>query len=130
MSTKVWINGTLVDKADAKVSVYDHGLLYGDGVFEGLRVYSGKVFRHSEHVERLFDSAKAIALKIPMSPDEVMAAVDATVKANAKVDGYVRLDRHPRPRHPRAGPAEVRAVGHRDRGRHQPVPARNCTRTG
>ena len=91
MSTKVWINGVLVDKADAKVSVYDHGLLYGDGVFEGLRVYSGKVFRHKEHIDRLYDSAKAIALKIPLSPAEMTKAVEDTVRANNKVDGYVRL---------------------------------------
>lgn len=91
MSTKVWINGALVDKADAKVSVYDHGLLYGDGVFEGLRVYSGKVFRHKEHIDRLYDSAKAIALKIPLSPAEMTKAVEDTVKANNKIDGYIRL---------------------------------------
>jgi branched-chain amino acid aminotransferase len=91
MSTKVWINGTLVDKADAKVSVYDHGLLYGDGVFEGLRIYSAKVFRLKEHIDRLYDSAKAIALKIPLSPAEMTKAVEDTVKANNKVDGYIRL---------------------------------------
>ncbi|MGL6094655.1 MAG: branched-chain-amino-acid transaminase [Fimbriiglobus sp.] len=91
MSTKVWINGDLVEKADAKISVYDHGLLYGDGVFEGLRVYSGKVFRLAEHIDRLYDSAKAIALKIPLTPAEMTAAVESTVVANAKIDGYIRL---------------------------------------
>jgi branched-chain amino acid aminotransferase len=91
MSTQVWINGTLVPKADAKVSVYDHGLLYGDGVFEGLRIYSGKVFRHREHAERLYESARAIHLQIPLSLEELMAAVEATVKANQKIDGYIRL---------------------------------------
>jgi len=91
MSTRVWINGKLFDKHDAKVSVYDHGLLYGDGVFEGIRVYAGKVFRHKEHTERLYESAKAIALKIPLSPEEMMAAVEETVKANNKVEGYIRL---------------------------------------
>lgn len=91
MSTRVWINGKLYDKADAKVSVYDHGLLYGDGVFEGIRVYAGKVFRHKEHVDRLYDSAKAIALTIPLSPEKMMAAVEETVKANNKIDGYIRL---------------------------------------
>lgn len=91
MSTQVYLNGTLVDKADAKVSVYDHGLLYGDGVFEGLRIYSGKVFRLQEHVDRLYDSAKAIALKIPLTPDEMTQAVNDTVAANKKVDGYIRL---------------------------------------
>lgn len=91
MATRVWINGQFFDKHEAKVSVYDHGLLYGDGVFEGIRVYSGKVFKHREHIERLYDSAKAIALKIPLSPEEMMAAVEATVKENKKVDGYIRL---------------------------------------
>jgi branched-chain amino acid aminotransferase len=91
MSTRVWINGKLFDKNDAKVSVYDHGLLYGDGVFEGIRVYAGRVFKHKEHVDRLYDSAKAIALKIPLSPDEMMRAVEETVRANNKVDGYIRL---------------------------------------
>jgi len=91
MSTRVWINGKLFDKHDAKVSVYDHGLLYGDGVFEGIRVYAGKVFRHKEHTERLYESAKAIALKIPLSPEEMTAAVEETVKANNKVEGYIRL---------------------------------------
>ena len=67
MSLKVYIGGKLFDKADAKISVYDHGLLYGDGVFEGIRSYAGKVFRLSEHVDRLFDSASAIHLQIPMS---------------------------------------------------------------
>jgi branched-chain amino acid aminotransferase len=91
MSTRVWINGKLYDKADAKVSVYDHGLLYGDGVFEGIRVYAGRVFKHKEHTDRLYDSAKAIALTIPISPEKMMAAVEETVKANNKVDGYIRL---------------------------------------
>ncbi len=91
MSTRVWINGKLFDKQDAKVSVYDHGLLYGDGIFEGIRVYAGKVFKHREHTERLYESAKAIALKIPLSPEEMMAAVEETVKANNKIEGYIRL---------------------------------------
>ena len=91
MSTRVWMNGKLVDKHDAKVSVYDHGLLYGDGVFEGIRVYAGRVFKHKEHTERLYESAKSIALTIPLSPEEMMAAVDEAVKANNKVDGYIRL---------------------------------------
>lgn len=91
MATQVWINGQFFDKHDAKVSVYDHGLLYGDGVFEGIRVYSGKVFKHREHIDRLYDSAKSIALKIPMSPEEMMNAVEAAVRENKKVDGYIRL---------------------------------------
>lgn len=91
MPTQVWINGQFFDKLDAKVSVYDHGLLYGDGVFEGIRIYSGKVFKHKEHIERLYDSAKAIALTIPLTPEQMMKAVEDTVTANKKVDGYIRL---------------------------------------
>src|SRR5438874_13738310 len=91
MGAKVWINGKLCDKADAKISVYDHGLLYGDGVFEGIRVYSGKVFRLKEHVERLYDSARAIYLEIPLSPREMTVAVESTVKANGRQEGYIRL---------------------------------------
>ena len=89
--TKVWINGKLFDKADAKVSVYDHGLLYGDGVFEGLRVYNGKVFRLKEHIDRFYDSARHIWLEIPMSREQLTEAVLSTVKANDKRDGYIRL---------------------------------------
>src|SRR5437016_13879143 len=90
-STRVWMNGKLVDKADAKVSVYDHGLLYGDGVFEGIRVYSGKVFRLREHIDRLYDSARSIHLEIPMKREQMIEAVLNTVKANNKNDGYIRL---------------------------------------
>ena len=88
--TKVYINGKFYDKADAKISVYDHGLLYGDGVFEGIRVYNGKVFRLRQHVDRLYDSARAIYLDIPLSPEEMAAAITSTVAANAKRDGYIR----------------------------------------
>lgn len=89
--TRIWLNGNLVDKDDAKISVYDHGLLYGDGVFEGLRVYSGKVFKLREHIDRLYDSAKAIWLEIPMSREKMIEATNQTVKANNKIDGYIRL---------------------------------------
>ncbi|MCX7395187.1 MAG: branched-chain-amino-acid transaminase [Planctomycetales bacterium] len=91
MALTIYLGGRLVDEADAKISVFDHGLLYGDGVFEGIRVYGGKVFLHRQHIERLFESAKAIRLTIPLTPDEVMAAVELTVKANTIHDGYVRL---------------------------------------
>lgn len=91
MATQVWINGRYYDKLDAKVSVYDHGLLYGDGIFEGIRVYGGKVFRHAQHIERLYESAQAIALAIPMTPAEMTKAVEETVAKNNKVDGYIRL---------------------------------------
>src|SRR5438874_13149764 len=90
MTPKVYINGKLHDKPDAKISVYDHGLLYGDGVFEGIRVYDGKIFRLREHVERLFDSARAIWLEIPMSREQMADAITATVRANNKKDGYIR----------------------------------------
>jgi branched-chain amino acid aminotransferase len=91
MPSQIYINGKLLPKEDAKISVYDHGLLYGDGVFEGIRVYSGKVFLLKEHTERLYESARAIRLVIPMSEAEMIAAVNDTVKANGIGDGYVRL---------------------------------------
>jgi len=91
MNPKVYINGKLFDKADAKVSVFDHGLLYGDGVFEGIRVYEGKVFRLREHVDRLYDSARAIYLEIPLSREQMVEAVTSTVQANGKRNGYIRL---------------------------------------
>jgi len=88
---KIYMSGKLVEEADAKVSVFDHGLLYGDGVFEGIRAYHGKVFLLEEHVERLYESAKAIALDIPMTREEMCAAVVETCRANGIVDGYIRL---------------------------------------
>ena len=91
MSLKVYISGTLYDKDDAKISVYDHGLLYGDGVFEGMRSYSGKVFRLQEHLERLWDSATAICLKIPISQAAMAEAVNETLRVNGIKDGYIRL---------------------------------------
>jgi branched-chain amino acid aminotransferase len=91
MSRKIYINGRLVPQEEAKVSVYDHGLLYGDGVFEGLRSYGGKVFRLDQHVQRLWHSAKAIWLKIPMTPDQMCQAVNETLQANNIQDGYIRL---------------------------------------
>jgi len=91
MSLKIYINGKLYDKEDAKISVYDHGFLYGDGVFEGMRIYGGKVFRLEEHLVRLWNSAKAIWLKIPISKEEMAKAVNDTLKTNEIDDGYVRL---------------------------------------
>src|SRR5438067_2331167 len=88
---KVYLNGKLVDKAEARVSVYDHGLLYGDGVFEGIRVYGGKVFRLREHIDRLYESARHIALEIPLGREQMAQAVVHTVQANAKQEGYIRL---------------------------------------
>lgn len=91
MSLKIYINGTLYDKEDAKISVYDHGFLYGDGVFEGMRIYGGKVFRLEEHLARLWNSAKAIWLEVPISKEEMAKAVNDTLKINEIDDGYVRL---------------------------------------
>jgi branched-chain amino acid aminotransferase len=91
MSPKVYISGKLYEKSDAKISVFDHGLLYGDGVFEGIRSYSGKVFRLKEHVDRLFDSARAIHLQIPMSHDEMASAIRETLTVNKLVDAYIRV---------------------------------------
>jgi branched-chain amino acid aminotransferase len=91
MALKVWIDGKLYDKDDAKVSVYDHGLLYGDGVFEGIRVYGGRIFECDAHVERLFASAKAIRLNVPLAPAQICAAMEETVRANAFRDCYIRL---------------------------------------
>jgi branched-chain amino acid aminotransferase len=89
--TKVYINGKLFDKADAKVSVFDHGLLYGDGVFEGIRAYNGKVFRLREHLDRLYEGARAILLDVPMSREQLADAVVQTVQVNNKPNGYIRL---------------------------------------
>jgi branched-chain amino acid aminotransferase len=90
--TKVYVNGKLHDKADAKISVYDHGLLYGDGVFEGIGIYNGKVFRLREHLDRLYESAHCIRLEIPLSRERMAEAVTNTVQAdNRRGDGYIRL---------------------------------------
>ncbi len=91
MALKVHINGTLFDKEDARISVFDHGLLYGDGIFEGMRSYNGKVFRLDQHLDRLWDSAKSIWLEIPISREAMTQAVDETLKANGIQNGYVRL---------------------------------------
>ncbi|MCF6313041.1 MAG: branched-chain-amino-acid transaminase [Verrucomicrobiales bacterium] len=88
---QVYIDGKLCDEADAKVSVFDHGLLYGDGVFEGIRFYNGRVFKLKAHIDRLFDSAKAIQLTVSLSHEEVTQAVMDTIRANGLRDGYVRL---------------------------------------
>ncbi|MBL9128526.1 MAG: branched-chain-amino-acid transaminase [Verrucomicrobiales bacterium] len=88
---KVYIDGQFLDDEAAKISVFDHGLLYGDGVFEGIRAYNGRVFKLREHIERLFYSAKAILLTIPMKPADLAAAVVATCRRNEIRDGYVRL---------------------------------------
>jgi branched-chain amino acid aminotransferase len=88
---KVYINGKLKDKDEARISVYDHGLLYGDGVFEGIRAYRGNVFRMQEHIDRLYDSAKGIALQIPLSKSEMIEAIHKTLAANKLPDAYIRV---------------------------------------
>ncbi len=91
MALKIWLDGKLVDETDAKITVFDHGLLYGDGVFEGIRVYSRRIFELDAHIRRLYESAKVIRLDVPMSRDELVRAVEKTVEANNVIDGYIRL---------------------------------------
>lgn len=91
MTLQVNMNGTLVPKEQATVSVYDHGLLYGDGVFEGMRSYSGKVFQLTQHLDRLWESARALALEIPGTKAEMAAEVERTLQANQLTDAYIRL---------------------------------------
>ena len=91
MALKIWLGDKLVDEQDAKISVFDHGLLYGDGVFEGIRVYNGRVFELDAHIERLYNSARGIRLEIPMSREKLIDSLNKTVEANGVVDGYIRL---------------------------------------
>ena len=90
-SLQIYIDGEFFDQANAKVSVFDHGLLYGDGVFEGIRFYNGRVFRMEEHMERLWESARSICLEIPISRQEMDEALLETIRQNDLRDGYVRL---------------------------------------
>jgi branched-chain amino acid aminotransferase len=87
----VYVDGEWVPKSRASVSVFDHGLLYGDGVFEGIRVYNGVIFRFKEHLERLYSSAKSIRLQLPLSPEEMTEAIVETLKRNGLKDAYIRL---------------------------------------
>jgi branched-chain amino acid aminotransferase len=87
---KIYINGKYYDKPDAKISVYDHGLLYGDGVFEGIRIYAGKAFKLKEHVARLYESARHIKLEIPLTPEQMVKAINDTIAFNNKHEGYIR----------------------------------------
>jgi len=91
MALKIWLHDRVVDEKEAKISVFDHALLYGDGVFEGIRVYGGKIFEFDAHLDRLYNSAKVIRLAIPMNKHALAEAVNETVKANNVVDGYIRL---------------------------------------
>ncbi|MFH1191476.1 MAG: branched-chain-amino-acid transaminase [Candidatus Omnitrophota bacterium] len=88
---QIYINGKFYDKDDAKVSVFDHGLLYGDGVFEGIRSYSRRVFKLNEHIDRLFESAQSIMLKISLTKEQLIKAVLQTLKANKLDNAYIRL---------------------------------------
>ena len=88
---KIFIDGKYLDERSAKISVFDHGLLYGDGVFEGIRAYHGRVFKLKEHIDRLFYSAKAILLEVPLSHSALMKATIETCRANKLRDGYIRL---------------------------------------
>jgi len=88
---KIYVDGKFYDEANAKVSVFDHGLLYGDGIFEGIRAYNGRVFKLKEHIDRLFYSAKAILLNIPLNHAEMTRAVVDTCRENNIRDGYIRL---------------------------------------
>ncbi|WP_217596176.1 branched-chain-amino-acid transaminase [Cohnella sp. GbtcB17] len=87
----IYLNGQYVKKEDAKVSVYDHGFLYGDGIFEGIRIYDGNIFRCREHLDRLYDSAKSIMLNIPLSLTQMEDALCETIRRNGLRDGYIRL---------------------------------------
>ena len=91
MRRKIWLDGEIVEEAEAKISVFDHGLLYGDGIFEGIRFYEGRVFRLEEHIDRLFLSAKALLLKMPWTHGEICEAILETIRANGLTDGYIRL---------------------------------------
>lgn len=89
--SRLWINGTLTDKADARVSPFDHGFLYGDGVWEHLRVFGGNLFRPAEHLNLLFTAAETLGIDVPLSRDDLTAAIETTVRANDRTEGYVRV---------------------------------------
>lgn len=91
MGLKIWLDDKLVDREQAAVSVFDHGLLYGDGVFEGIRTYNGKIFEFNAHLDRLYESAKVIRLTMPMDYEQMASAVEQTVAANEANNGYIRL---------------------------------------
>mgnify|MGYP000919390267 CR=1 FL=1 len=91
MAQVIYLNGEYVTKENAKVSVYDHGFLYGDGIFEGIRIYNGNIFKCKEHLDRLYDSAKSIMLDIPLSYEEMQQVLIETIKRNELRDGYIRL---------------------------------------
>src|SRR5262245_31291618 len=88
---QIYIDGEWCSRETAKVSVFDHGLLYGDGVFEGIRVYARRIFRLEKHLERLYDSARALALDVPIQMSEMVGLVREAVRRNQREDGYIRL---------------------------------------
>lgn len=91
MDQWIYLNGEFVTKENAKVSIFDHGFLYGDGIFEGIRIYGGNIFKCKEHLDRLYDSAKSIMLDIPLSYEEMQEALVESVRRNGLRDGYIRL---------------------------------------
>jgi branched-chain amino acid aminotransferase len=91
MGLKIWLDGRLVDQEDAKISVFDHGLLYGDGVFEGIRFYDGKIFEMDAHLKRLYQSARVIRLDIGYDESQMAEAMKETIKVNGLTNGYIRL---------------------------------------
>ena len=88
---KVWLNGEFVDKKDATINVFDHAVLYGDGIFEGIRVYGGKIFKCAEHLDRLFGSGEYIRLDIPYTKAQLTEAMEEAIQVNDRVDAYIRL---------------------------------------
>jgi branched-chain amino acid aminotransferase len=91
MGCVIYLDGKFVDESEAKISVFDHGLLYGDGVFEGIRSYNGRIFKLDEHIERLYNSAKAILLEIPMTKEELKKIIIETVRRNNLKNSYIRV---------------------------------------
>ncbi|MDP8258779.1 MAG: branched-chain-amino-acid transaminase [Candidatus Aadella gelida] len=91
MGLKIFLNGEFVEKEDAKISIFDHGLLYGDGVFEGIRAYSRCIFKGTEHIDRLYASAEALRLDIPMKKEEMLSSIIETLKVNGLDDAYIRV---------------------------------------
>ncbi len=91
MSIQVYVNGEFFPKEEAKISVFDHGFLYGDGVFEGIRAYGGRVFKLKEHIDRLYDGARGIMLDIPLTKEEMTEVVLETLRRNQLKDAYIRL---------------------------------------
>ena len=115
MSSRVYLNGDLVPKLDARLSVYDHGLLFGDGVWEGMRLFRGVVFHLSDHLSLLFAAAKTVSLPLPFSADELATVIATPLPPTRRV--WLRpRGRHPRAGHARPRPAEVRPAGGRVRG--------------